>query len=223
MKSVETIQRDVVDELAWDPEVNSSHIAVTVSDGGIVRLDGSVGSYTEKLAAEKAALRIAGVQAVADELHVKLLPELLLGDERIAKAAADALHFNVSVPKDMITVTVDGGWITLAGEVPWNFQRRAAEKAVRVLYGVKGVLNLIVVKAKADKGDIKERIEDAYKRSAHIDAEHVKVTVLDDKVFLTGTVSSWAERTQAENAAWSAPGVGSVKNDLKIEVPARAW
>src|SRR5688572_1431425 len=148
MKSAETVQKNVVDELAWDPQVNSSHIAVTVSDGGIVRLDGSVGSYAEKLAAEKAAFRIAGVQAVADELKVNLMPELVWGDERIAKAAADALHFNVSVPKDMVTVTVDGGWITLAGEVPWNFQRRAAEKAVRVLHGVKGVINLIAIKAK---------------------------------------------------------------------------
>jgi osmotically-inducible protein OsmY len=223
MKNGEIVQRDVIEELAWDPQVDSSHIAVTVSDGGIVRLDGSVGSYAERLAAEKAALRIAGVRAVADDLEVKLYPGLLLGDESIAKAAADAIRFNVSVPKDAVTVTVAKGWITLGGEVQWNYQKQAATKAVRFLYGVKGVLNDITIKTTVDKVDIKQRIEAAYKRSAQIDSEHVKVAVHDGKVTLSGTVSSWAERVQAEDAAWSAPGVRSVKNDISIEAPVRAW
>ncbi len=224
MKSAEIVQRDVVEELAWDPQVNSSTIAVTVTDGGLVRLHGAVGSFAEKLAAEKAALRIGGVQAVVDDLEVKLLPGSMLKDEKIAKAAVDALSFNVAVPKDAVTVTVENGWITLGGEVPWFYQRRAAEKALRYLHGVKGVMNLIAIESKADQGDIKHRIEDAYKRSAQIDAGHVKVSVMDGDVTLTGSVASWSERVQAENAAWSASGVTGVKNGIRIETPvSAAW
>jgi osmotically-inducible protein OsmY len=222
MKGSELIQKNVLDELAWDPEVNSTHIAVTVSDGGIVRLSGEVGSYAERLAAEKAALRIMGVQAVVEDLKVRLLPGLMQSDELIAKSAIDALRYHVSVPKDKVTVTVEDGWITLAGELPWYYQRRAAEKAVRHLYGVKGVINLINLEVKVDKGDIKHRIEDAYKRSAHVDASHVKVDVRNGMVTLTGAVSSWAERIQAENAAWSAAGVKAVKNELTISLPVSA-
>jgi osmotically-inducible protein OsmY len=160
---------------------------------------------------------------VADELDIELLPGYLLPDERIAKAAVDALSFNVAVPRDSVAITVDNGWITLTGEVPWYYQKRAAENAVRLLYGVKGVINQVVIKAKADLGDIKHRIEDAYKRSARIDASHVKVAVQDGAVTLTGTVATWTERKQAENAAWSAPGVYKVKNDLRIEAPVGAW
>ncbi|MEX2283417.1 MAG: BON domain-containing protein [Gemmatimonadota bacterium] len=221
MKNTELLQRDVVEELAWDPQVDSSHIAVTVSDGGIVTLAGSVGSFAEKLAAEMAALRVAGVRAIADELAVKLLPDSLIADERIAKAAADALHFNVAVPRNGVTVRVENGWITLAGEVPWNYQRRAAEKAMWLLHGVKGVINLISLEPRVDQGHIKHRIEAAYKRNAQIDAGHVTVAVLDDRVMLSGTVSSWTARAQAEAAAWSAPGVTRVENELTIEAPVR--
>jgi osmotically-inducible protein OsmY len=222
MKGNELIQKNVLDEVAWAPEVNSTHIAVTVSGEGIVRLSGDVGSFAEKLAAEKAARRIFGVKAVVEDLAVKLLPGHMLPDEKIAKAAVDVLDFNMSVPKNKVTVTVEDGWVTLAGKVDWYYQRRAAEKAIRNLWGVKGVLNLINVEAKAEKGNIKQRIEDAYKRHAMVDAGHVKVESSDGTVTLKGAVASWAERKQAENAAWSAPGVKSVKNELTIEVPVSA-
>ncbi|MEX2283407.1 MAG: BON domain-containing protein [Gemmatimonadota bacterium] len=223
MKNAEKVQKGVIDELAWDPQVNSSNIAVTVTDDGVVRLSGAVNSYAAKLAAEKAAHRIFGVQAVVEDIEVKPLPGFLMADERIATAAVDALRYNVSVPKDAVSVTVEDSWITLAGEVPWHFQRRAAEKAVRLLHGVKGVINRISVKASADKSEIKHRIEDAYKRSAQIDAEHVKVGVSGGAVTLSGYVSSWAEQQQAEAAAWSAPGVSNVNNQLRVQSSVTAW
>jgi osmotically-inducible protein OsmY len=222
MKGTELIQRNVLDELAWDPEVDSTTIAVTVADDGIVRLSGDVGSFGEKLAAEKAAQRIMGVKALVDDLTVRLTPGLLLPDEQIARAAIDALRLNVAVPRGTVTITVEDGWITLAGQVPWFYQRRAAEKAVRYLHGVKGVMNLVAVEVKPSKSNIKRRIEGAFKRSARIDSAQVTVEVQDGTVTLEGVVASWPERTQAENAAWSARGVRAVKNQLSIAVPVGA-
>jgi osmotically-inducible protein OsmY len=218
MKTAEAIQRDVLDELAWDPQVNSADIAVTMHDG-VVRLAGSVSSFTEKLAAEKATRRVAGVQAIVDDLEVKLVPGSMLADEQLAKHASESLQRSFSVPKHKVTVTVDNGWVKLTGEVPWGFQRKAAENAVRYLYGVKGVTNLVSVVQKVDRREIKDRIELALKRSAQIDAGHVTVTVVDGKVTLTGTVHTWAARREAENAAWSAAGVTDVVNKLVIEIP----
>jgi osmotically-inducible protein OsmY len=219
MKTAELTQEHVLEELAWDPEVNSANIGVTVTGGGIVRLSGEVGSYAEKIAAEKAARRIAGVHAVVDDLNVKLLPGGMLPDEKIAQAAINALVFNVAVPGDKVTITVQNGWITLAGAVPWFYQRRAAEEAVRYLRGVKGIINLITVEEKPDQANIQERIEQAYERSAELDAKFIMVDVQDGNVTLKGTVSSWPEWKQAEAAAWAAPGAKAVTNLLRIDAP----
>ena len=222
MKSAETLQRAVVDELAWDPAIDSSAIAVTTRDG-MVLLNGWVSSYAEKLAAEKAVRRVRGVTAVIDDLEVQILPIKAHDDSKLAEAALDALAWNVNVPLNAVRVTVDHGWIKLEGTVPWFFQRSAAENAIRFLKGVKGVTNLVVVHQKVNPLDIEERIEAAFKRHAVVDAEHVNVSVEHGRVTLRGKVSSWAERESAEEVAWSAPGVFSVTNAITVEVPAHIW
>jgi osmotically-inducible protein OsmY len=218
MKSQETLQLDVVDELAWDPAVDSSAIGITVLDG-IVTLTGNVVSYAEKIAAEKAARRVSGVKAVVDNLEVTILPPLKRDDGMIAEAASNALRWNVNLPAHAVSVTVERGWIKLEGTVPWQYQKESAANVVRYLHGVRGVTNLIVVKPVLNARDVKSKIEAAFKRNAQIDADHVIVTGKDGKVTLNGTVRSWAEYDEAEAAAWSAPGVSQVKNEIIVQVP----
>lgn len=218
MKDTETLQRNVLNELAWDPKVDSSHIGVTVQDS-TVTLSGYVHSYAEKIAAETAAQRIRGALAVVNELEVRLLDPMVRGDHAIAEAAVNALKWNVTIPANAIKLTVHNGWIEMTGEVPWFFQRKEAERAVRHLYGVKGVFNRIEVKQPVAPAQVKERIEAAFQRNAQLDAGYIKVKVNAGKVTLQGNVNSWAERKQAELAAWSAPGVTEVINELSIAVP----
>jgi osmotically-inducible protein OsmY len=209
------IQRDVTQELLWEPSLRDDDIAVGVRDG-IVTLGGFVDSYAEKKQAERAAARVKGVKAIANELEVKVPGPFVRTDPDIARAATQALEWNVSVPREGIRVKVEKGWITLEGQVEWYFQKEAAERAVRHLTGVCGVFNLITLAARTTPRDVKKRIKDALHRAADFDADRVAVEIIATKAILTGTVRSYAELRDAERAARNAPGITEVENHLAI-------
>ena len=211
------IQADVMAELKYEPRVLPNEIGVVVKDG-IVTLTGWVETYTKKWAAEDAAYRVRGVKAVANDIEVRLPTTSQRTDADIAAAALRALEWDAFVPTDRIKVTVSNGWVTLAGDVDWQFQKQDAERVVRRLTGVRGVTNLVTVKPRATPTVIRERIEDALVRNAETDAERITVEVQGTKVILRGTVRSWAEREEAERAAWAAGGVTSVDNRITVEV-----
>ena len=215
-KSNTQLQEDVLSELKYEPSVDASEIGVTAKDG-IVGLTGNVRNYAEKYAAVHAAERVAGVRAVTDEMKVDLPAFHVRNDEDIARAAINALQWDVWVPPNHVKVKVDSGWITLEGEVDYKYQQTAAEQAVRNLTGVMGVSNLINLKKPAVlPSEVKAKIDEALRRAADIDADRINVSVVRNTVTLKGTVSSWAELQAAEHAAWSAPGVTSVEDDLVI-------
>jgi len=215
----EQIQREVLEELKWDARIQPNEIGVTVKDG-VVTLTGWVDSFVKKWAAERAAHRVRGVKAVANDIEVRLPYSSERTDPEIAEAATRALEWDANVPLDKVKVTVSKGWVTLRGEVDWEYQKRAAERAVRNLAGVRGVTNLITVAPREQPSaeDLKRRIEQALIRSVETDAESITVKVEGSKVILEGTVRSWFEKQEAERVAWSAPGVTSVENRITVSL-----
>ncbi len=219
MKSDSALRRDVERELEWEPSIDERRIGVSAIDG-VVTLTGEVSTYAEKLKAERAVERVAGVRGVVNELKVQLAGEY--SDTDIAKAAVAALRSDVTVPADRVKVKVDKGWVKLTGDVYGDFQRRAAERAVRNLPGVRGVSNLIAITARAEPHDVKQKIEETLQRAAALDAKNIDVIVTGGEVTLRGTVRSFLERYEAEKAAWAAPGVTMVHNEIRVDVPAYA-
>ncbi len=215
MKTDNQLQQDVMTELAWEPSVNSTQIGVEVKDG-IVTLAGHVGSYLEKWEAQRAAQRVSGVKALAIEMEVSLPGSSTRNDVDIARAASNILQWSTYWSEDQIKVLVENGWITLSGELDWEYQRESAERSVRGLMGVTGVSNQIVLKPVAALRPDKSQIEAALKRRIHSNARHIKVEVDGADVTLSGTVHSWAERDAARNSAWSTPGVRNVADSLDI-------
>jgi osmotically-inducible protein OsmY len=209
-----SIREDVLRELNWDPTITSaSDIAVAAKDG-VVTLSGFVPTYWDKDAAEKAAKRVYGVKGVANDIAVKPLWQRI--DPEIARDAVHELESHVSIPADRIKVTVKDGWVTLEGTVDWEYQKSLAESAMNKLKGVSGVTNKIQVTPKASAAEVKSKIEEALRRSAEVDARRITVKIEGSRVKLYGSVSSWAERDEAERAAWSAPGTMMVENHILV-------
>ncbi len=216
MKTDSKIKLDVQNELAWEPSIDETKIGVAVDDG-IVTLSGEVDSYTKKMAAERAAKSVSGVKAVAEDIVVKYYSSLNKSDTEIAKAAVDALIWHSSVPNDTVMVKVENGWIYLSGEVKWSYQKDSAKNAVKDLTGVKGVSNNILIRQDVKPYIVTDNIEEAFERSARIDAKDITVTTDGHTVTLSGKVHSIKEKEEAERAAFRAPGVFNVVNNLKVQ------
>lgn len=209
------LQRDVMDELEWEPSVDHADIGVAVTDG-VVTLSGFVKSYPEKIAAEKAARRVVGVRAIAEEIKVRFASEPKTSDTDIAKRILDTMAWSVSIPTDKVKVKVEHGWVTLSGTVDWDYQRKEAQRAAGRVTGVIGVSNLVDVRQHPTPSDVKDRIVSAFKRQADLDAASVTVMTDGGTVKLSGKVKAWAERGVAERAAWSAPGVTRVEDNITV-------
>lgn len=216
MKTDALIQKDVMEELKWDPSINHEHIGVSVSDG-IVTLSGAVPSFIEKYNADKAAQRVLGVKAIVEKIEVKLPGSLIRDDHELAKAIVDQFQWSALIPShNKIMAKVSNGWVTLSGEVVWEYQRKAAEKLVRALNGVKFITNNIILKPKLEASDLKEKIEKALMRATERESRQIDVNVHGRHVTLSGMVRSFAEMKAVEGAAWGAPGVNEVLNNLKV-------
>ena len=215
MKSDHEIELDVKDELQWDPNLDAADVAVSVKKG-VVTLAGFVKNYADKYEAESAAKRVAGVLGIANDIEVRIPSVDERPDPEIARDAVAAIKSQLPISSEHIKVVVKNGWVTLEGFVEWQYQKNAAETAVRRLKGVRGVINNIVLKPQVEPADIKRKIESAIKRLAEVDANRITVDANGSEVILKGTVRSWAEREEAERAAWSAPGVTKVEDRIVV-------
>ena len=215
MKADSQLQADVMSELDWEPSVDSADIGVAVVDG-VVTLNGYVKSYAQKLAAERAARRVGGVKAIAEELKVRFASDAKTADHEIAKRIVDMFAWNSQIPDDKLQVKVEHGWVTLTGEAAWHYQSREAERVASLVSGVTGVSNLIKLVSKVNAGDVRSRIQSALERQADLDSKAITVGVDGTKVTLGGHVGAWFERQAAERAAWAAPGVTQVVDRIAV-------
>lgn len=215
MKADEQIKRDVEEELRWNPDLDATNIAVAVKDG-VVQLAGFVAGYVQKYEAESSAKRVAGVVGLANDIEVRVPAVDQRPDADIARDAVNALHAQLPLSAANIKVIVNDGWVTLDGSAEWNYQKDRAEAAVRWVRGAKGVVNSVEVMPSMTPDEIREKIEEAFRRNAEVDAERIEVEAHDGQVILKGTVRSWYERSEAERAAWSAPGVRRVEDRIIV-------
>lgn len=216
MKTDLEIQQDVMNELKWQPFLKSANIGVAVKNG-IVTLSGIVDSYGQKIDAEKAVRKVIGVKAIAEDMQIGVSPSLKKTDAEIAESVMSALKWHAAVPDERIKVKVENGFVTLDGEVEWEYQRNSAKNAVNNLVGVRNVINLISVKPRVTAFDVRTKISDALHRTATVDAEKVSIEVEGNKIILNGKVRSFAEKQDVEDAAWCAPGVSKIESHLEVE------
>jgi osmotically-inducible protein OsmY len=214
-RSNKDLRKRVVDELDWEPSIDSADIGVAAKEG-VVTLSGHVSSYAQKRTAERTVLRLSGVKGVANEIEVRLPSEHTRSDSDLAQAAIDALDRNIQIPAESVKVKVDDSWVTLEGVVNWDYQRKRAERTLRYLMGVKGVTNHLRVKERATPGDLRQRIKRALERRIDEESNRISVSVEGSTVTLSGTVPSWADHDDIEDAVWAAPGVTNVENKLKV-------
>jgi osmotically-inducible protein OsmY len=209
------LRQSVLDELDFDPSFDAADIGVAV-ENDVVTLTGHVRSYAEKLAVERAVQRVRGVHGIAEEIEIRYPADKKTADDQIAERAISTIKWNAQLPMEAVLVKVEKGWVTLTGTVDWQFQRIAAEEAVRRLSGVMGVTNMITIKPQVRPVDVKTKILNALKRNAELEADSIRVSVDNDTVTLEGNVKAWYERGIAERAAWSAPGVRKVEDRIAI-------
>lgn len=215
MKTDLELQKDVQDELKWEPKLRGSEIGVSAHNG-IITLTGIVDRYTKKIAAEKAAERVAGVKIIAQEIEVRISKAGKKSDTEIAKAILESFKWNSEIPEDSIKLRVENGWVFIEGEVEWQYQKDLIREAIEPIQSVKGISNYVTIQPKLESSIIKENIRKALLRNAAIEANNIKLEITDKKVILKGTVHSWFEKNEIEKAAWSAPGVEVVEDDLII-------
>jgi len=218
MKTDVEIQKNVMEELKWEPSIHSSEIGVAVKNG-VVTLSGTVDTYLEKKTAEKVALKVAGVKGLAEDIQINLPFNHQKTDTELAQAALEALKWNVLVPDDQIKIKVENGWITAKGTVEWAYEQNAVRDAIATIKGVKGISNLVKVIPKVDPKDVKKKISAAFERNALVDANHIHVENSGSKIILGGKVSSYAEKREAEYVAWNVPGVATVENNIEVKIP----